>query len=371
MQEARQTSKKKHFSRWFAFVWVPIVIFAVIEIFLRAAGIGSVQIHRELSNGLSVRTPHSTYLNISENRNQVFYNNFGFHDVDRQNKGAGLRFTVIGDSFVEGAQVPRDSTFTQMAEGDLRTAGFDAEIVNAGTSGSNTGYQYVLWRDYLNPQLDTDVLILCLYLGDDLAQNHPRLLRDFLKRTPGNRHFFISESGETILVSRQRSSVIYGLRFHTRYSRLLFAIYQFASEKRSESSQKSAASKKPAAVEDLEPAWNEALRGTLALIDRWQREAAGDGIRFGVMTIPSWYGAEHRNYGHPARDRFVEKLRVWADARSVPLLETDLSMKGPLDYYSFDKSRPGHFNFEGHAETGRQLAIWIKENFITAEAIGV
>lgn len=338
---------------------------------MRLTGAGFVQIHRELDNGLTVRAPHGVFLNRTDNENLVLYNNLGFHDRDRDTRSEKMRLTVIGDSFVEGAQVPRNAVFSQAAETQLAAAGIEAEVVNAGTSGSNTPYQYVLWKDYLNPRIETDVLILCLYLGDDLAQNQPQLLNRFLKRGTGDRHFFVSETGEPVLFSRTRSPLIHLLRFLTRHSRVLFGVYQYAAGWRAESGLENAENTFRAKTEkaeenkaDLQDAWNESMRGTLALIDRWQREADAEGIRFGVMTIPSWYGAEHRNYGHWACDRFVEKIRLWAGARGVPLLETDLSARGPLAYYSFDNRRPGHFNQEGHAETGRQLAAWIEKNFI-------
>lgn len=355
--------------RWFFLVLSLTLLFAATELLLRAAGIGSVQIHRETETGLIVRKPGSRYLHLKENRNPVRYNNLGFHDRNRLHLSpANTRIVVIGDSFVEGAQVPAEAVFSNKAEALLTKRGLSVEIVNAGTSGSNTGYQYLLWNDYLKSRLKTDVLLLCLYLGDDLAQNHPELNLRFLERTIDDRHYFLTESGDIQPARKIRSPVILFFRPLTHYSRILYFFYDTLSRVKREAS-KPAPPELPSAPPgnpsgenpSLQPFWNESIRGTMALIRRWKEEAAADGIRFAVMVIPSASSLDQADYGHPALNRMARSLRRWAKDEKVPLLEVRFPEDGMYRIYSFDGMTPGHFSFEGHASTAQQLAEWIEK----------
>lgn len=61
----------------------------------------------------------------------------GFHDVERtQLPAAGVsRVIVVGDALTWGMQVPRDATFTRVAEDILRGEGRSIEILNFGVPG--------------------------------------------------------------------------------------------------------------------------------------------------------------------------------------------------------------------------------------------
>jgi len=345
-----------------------LAVFVVTEIFLHVANLGEVQIHRKTKGGLIVRKPHSSYLHKKENQNRVYYNNIGFHDRNRTNKASSdKRIVIIGDSFVEGAAVPINATFTRQAETLLSKKQLQTEVINAGTSGSNTGFQYNLWKNYLKSFIDIDILVLCLYLGDDLAQNHPVLLKRYLKRPADDLIFSIQESGEVQIPKKKDSIILCSIRSLTHHSRILFFLYEKLARIK-KSFQKKSVRKTPVPLtrkdESLEPYWDESIRGTQTLIKQWRRESEKEGVRFALMVIPSSSSLTKPGYGHPALNRFVDELQTWAQKENVPMLKIDFPDSSPYELYGFDGKTLGHFGFQGHIETGRQLANWIEKELL-------
>ena len=99
--------------------------------------------------------------------NTVSYNSFGFRDSEHsQQKPAGVfRIAVLGDSYMEGGQVPLDSVFSKVLEQTLRDRGYDCETLNFGVSGYGPDQELVLLKKYAL-QFDPDLVILSFSKND-------------------------------------------------------------------------------------------------------------------------------------------------------------------------------------------------------------
>lgn len=87
-------------------------------------------------------------------------NQFGFIENKNSfllNSDSTLRVLVLGDSFVEGVGAPADSSWPRVLERRLNKY-CQAEVYNAGVSGSDPFYNFVLLRDKL-VELKPDIVI--------------------------------------------------------------------------------------------------------------------------------------------------------------------------------------------------------------------
>lgn len=85
------------------------------------------------------------------------YNRLGLNDDEITAKVRQWRVLVIGDSYVEARQVPRDENFASVAERrDKRL-----DVVNAGREGLNTA-SFPLVAERLAPQLTPDLIVVVL-----------------------------------------------------------------------------------------------------------------------------------------------------------------------------------------------------------------
>jgi lysophospholipase L1-like esterase len=89
------------------------------------------------------------------------------------------RILVLGDSFVQGAEVNIEDTLTTHLQSRIRAAGHRARVINAGVAGFSTDQQLLLLRN-LGWALAPDIVILVFYIGNDVPENSVELT-DFVK----------------------------------------------------------------------------------------------------------------------------------------------------------------------------------------------
>ncbi len=147
------------------------------EILVRIAGAGSPLTY----------LPNPLY-GWSHTPNDVFARTTGDHSVDIQINSLGLRDVeysyakapgrhrtlVLGDSFAEALQVPIAAAFPKLIEKRLNSAQRDDgnafEVLNAGTSGYGTDNELLFMR-HEGYKYDPDVVLLALYIGNDVRNN--------------------------------------------------------------------------------------------------------------------------------------------------------------------------------------------------------
>ena len=106
------------------------------------------------------------------------------------------RVLVLGDSFVEGAEAEEDQTLPSVMAKRLTEAGFAAEALNGGVRGWGTAQEYL----YLTDQglaLHPDIVVLVLYVGNDLVDNSVEL-SGLAPDGTFSRPFFVLDRGQLV-----------------------------------------------------------------------------------------------------------------------------------------------------------------------------
>jgi lysophospholipase L1-like esterase len=107
-----------------------------------------------------------------EYRTAIRINSLGLRGAEVGSKGPRLtRILVLGDSFVSAFNVDEQETFVAVLENGLRRSGEGPiEVVNAGTPGYGTWHEIRTLRA-LFERIRPDLVVLCVYLGNDLQDN--------------------------------------------------------------------------------------------------------------------------------------------------------------------------------------------------------
>ncbi len=128
---------------------------------------------------------------IFEDRKDFKYasitNSFGIRDKEwREEKDSAYRIIALGDSFAEGVGAPADSSWVRLLENLLQQRGARCEVFNAGISGSDPFFEYVLFRDKL-ARFRPD----CVLVSINSSDIHDFILKGGMERfhADGTSHF--------------------------------------------------------------------------------------------------------------------------------------------------------------------------------------
>jgi hypothetical protein len=142
---------------------VIVICLLAIELLLRLSGVfktASEKVNNKYvsSYGGVQSTWYSTYkpdttifLPATDFHYPFTTNKIGIRDKDYdQNKPDSVyRIVITGNSYVEGAGAPYDSTWPRLIEKELLSRNINAEVIDAGVPGSDVMYDYVFYRDVL------------------------------------------------------------------------------------------------------------------------------------------------------------------------------------------------------------------------------
>lgn len=327
------------------------------EFVTREFNLGTVRLN-EMQGSVLKYKPHVRFLNRKENNNWVETNSFGFHDAEREKTSGKYRILFLGDSYVEGLQVPTDKLFTSVLEKRFLQNGREAECINAGVSGTGTAYQYTLWKEVFDNKVAVDHLVLAFYLGNDIENNNIDL-----SFPPGNESFFVDADGKVFKYAVKESvvrSLVGHIRDHSALANTVYEMLHLA--QRSERSRERAKDERVKvdyriAKENGAGAWQVATKGTLALIKNWNLELAGKSITMDVMVIDRPSGI----YNDFESD-FLEQLRAMCAQQHIGFLRLGLTTN-PYEVYSFDGKVLGHFNYKGHELAAAELYDYFKSTY--------
>jgi hypothetical protein len=123
--------------------------------------------------GLRYNDPGSSYRHKSADMTTYFrINHQGMRsdrDVSYEKPPGVKRIVSLGDSFTIGFEVDADKCFSSILEAELRQAGLDVEVLNAGVSGySNAEELLYLERELIKYAPD---LVLVSFYGNDVEDN--------------------------------------------------------------------------------------------------------------------------------------------------------------------------------------------------------
>jgi hypothetical protein len=327
------------------------------EAIVRAFHLGHTRTVYSYNNNLTKLRPHVGFMNYYENTNWVEINNLGFHDHDRQATNDNYRILFLGDSFLDGRQVDTESLFTIRLEKNFIATGQKVETINGGVPGTGTAYQYVLWKDFFEPQIRIDHLVLCVFVGNDLTDNNAELMT--ASDSTNDSTIFVDAQGNIFNRGTQTGRVKRIVNYVRDHSALANTSYENAYRlRRSFQGDAAAASganySERAGAQNVATAWEASEQGTIALIKRWKAELAARKIIFDVVIIDR-PGKVYNRY----ESDFVDRLQMVCAQDQIDCLRLKLSAD-PYETYSFDGIALGHFNYRGHELAANELYDFLK-----------
>jgi len=387
-------------ARLVALLFGLLVGIVALEVGLRLLDWSAPRLTQHDPNRGKAYRPSIGWHQAEEGEADIATNRWGFRDREwTEAKPANtVRVALLGDSFVDGLQVPIDSTWARVAESRLNEArafgDSTVEVMNFGVSGYGTAQELQTLRFEVR-RFAPDIVVLSFLPGNDVRDNGVRLKRD-----PGRPYFTLH--GDSLVLdpsfrtSRGRVPPVVrraGLALLDR-SRVAQALYRMRMRSRERAQLKSihestdvlgTAPHQELGLDNMvyrspeHPAWVEAWQVTDALIAAMNREAAAMGASFLAVTISSSIQV------HPdrsVREAFMTTLGV--DSLSYP--EERVAALGRTEgfpvlvlaprlaawaeprhawLHGFANTRPGygHWNGLGHRLAGACLAEALADRF--------
>lgn len=351
--------------------------------------------------------PDSAAWQRFEGRALVETNALGFRDLDhRLTKPAGsLRIAVLGDSFTEAVQVALQQTWWRRMAAQLNSAGCpgiapgtapgdaprSTEVLSFAVSGYSTAQALLAWRAHAR-QFSPDVVILALFIGNDLNENVRALdsepLRPYL--VPARDGMRLDDgflrSPEYRSATRRAGRALQWLREQSRIAQLLIQARDAArmASLAASNPEQHSAPQEPGVDNALyqppnSPAWEAAwqtMQGILAAFSEETRAAAAEPLLMligtGAQVHPDSAGRARfaaalglEDLGYPVR-----RLLDIAHAHRIPVLNlparwTQPSDQPPVFFHGLPGSMPGfgHWNANGHRAAGEaaaELICWLR-----------
>ncbi|MFN0071151.1 MAG: GDSL-type esterase/lipase family protein [Chloroflexota bacterium] len=291
------------------------------------------------------------------------------------------RVLVLGDSFVEGAQVVTEHLLTRRLEALLtERTGLPHEVINAGVAAWGTDQEYLfLQREALRYQ--PDLLVVLFYSGNDVTNNSNKI-----KRTAGQPrkpYFELTATGELrpqAFVPRapreddvdeqlRRSSLVYALLHGPAIQGMKALQPPSQSDVRGDESPEGQLVRHelPIFAEQSNARWNEAWKVTEALLIAMRRIADAHDTPLLLVNAPTkweiypadWDEIRQRN-GLPMSGWNLNtpgrRLAEIAERGGIEYLDLRPRLQhaasGPRLYYSHDI----HWTAHGHATAAHAIA---------------
>ncbi|MFZ5477119.1 MAG: alginate O-acetyltransferase AlgX-related protein [Myxococcota bacterium] len=281
----------------------------------------------------------------------VHVNARGF--VDREwGAREGRRVVVIGDSFVQAAQVPLDAGYGRVLDGLLP----DAEVLSMGVPGAGTATALGVLEAYALPERP-DVVVLGFLVANDVMNNHPLL------EGKDDKPFYALRDGELVLTDAAASLAPRGLLWEASH------LFRWVSRTLAtrEATRRKLALGGGLPVEHRvhdpspDPTWEEAWAVTDALVAALAARCEAAGVRFATVLFPDAtqvYGARYPEMA--TWDLTAAQARAGALAGAHgPVLDLLPAFRagGPGLYFEAD----GHWTIAGHRLAAEATAPFVAD----------
>jgi len=325
------------------------------EIIVRAFHLGHTRTVFEYNNKLVKLRPHAGFMNYRENSTWVEINNLGFHDHDRQATNENYRILFLGDSFLQAQQVDTESLFTIRLEAQFIRDGQKIETINGGVPGTGTAYQYVLWKEFFEPQVKINHLVLCVFMGNDLSDNNADLADP-----DNNNTIFLDSKGGILHLEKQPGRFKQIINYGRDHSALFNTSYENAYLLKKTYLGSAGTGPRLAAQQTPKSyvgAWQATVQGTIARVRLWKSELNEKEIPFDVVVIDK-PGKVYSRF----ELQFIDELQAVCAQDQIGFLRLKLSAD-PYETYSFDGIMLGHFNQKGHELAARELYDFFESRY--------
>jgi len=297
-------------------------------------------------------------------------------------KPAGMyRVLVLGDSFVEGAQVPAEDTVTRRLETLLaaQMPGRPVQVINAGNAGFGTA-QELLYLEHEGAAYTPDLVVLVYFIDNDLPDNGYRVARE-RKLDTTRRPFFVPDGKGGIVLQPgaappddQFAGARRLLRRTVSYNLIEnFLLWHEAREQE----QAQIGKNRPTYLVDPPDEWDEAWIVTEQLLGRVQTRSRDLGAEFVAVAAPSYFQVnddawrwlvggdtrERNRYEVDAPNRRLAQIAERQQFRFLDLLPATRPAEdaGGGLYFPAD----GHWTSAGHAFAAQQIADYLASAGVT------
>lgn len=235
------------------------------------------------------------------------YNSTGMRDRERSLAKIRRRVVVLGDSYVEGLQLPDDKTVTRDLE---KLLGDSWEVLNFGITGAGTTESLLIYN-HLAKSYSPDIVALFFYVGNDVRNNSPTLegLRNNLVEEQQRRlrPYLIHEADRGFALSLRSMNSLPPLGMSQFVSRWLLAhsvVYRYIHDHFAGLEVKNCPIK-PIASEisktlpyggrnvsagvflgETPPVWQQAWAATFEALNRLNQAVTSSGARLVLVAIP-------------------------------------------------------------------------------------
>jgi hypothetical protein len=295
----------------------------------------------------------------------------GFHDHERtRDVPPGMRrVAFVGDSFLEAYQVEIDAGFSQSVARRLtnraRSEGYAVEAVNQGVHGYGLG-AYALQVDERLSAWHPDMVVLCLFLGNDLHDNFTAVASPAVPR-------FHMSGGEVVYLPVSPADARTWLRDNVLARSVLIRFLWMRLIKTSGGAMQLARAAGMVSTPDLESdagsRSGEMLKVAAHLLERIATDLRQRGVSLFVFVIPDPFWVQDLvNAARAARDdtpalrlhmqrQEIESgvLQILTQLRIAHLYPRDDFVQARLDGDGYYRNGFGHFTDEAHRVVAGQL----------------
>ena len=312
------------------------------------------------------------------------FNRFGMQDddLDVAKKPGTLRVAIMGDSYVESLQVPRDSNYLKLAQKQLsQELAQPVEVLNFGVSNYSVAQDYLRYKT-LARQFKPDIVILAFRVDET-----GKLLPNTAQALPFVRPvFFVKEKGQlqyddTVVRSFTKSAVgrrlqhTAWLREHSRIYGLVGTMvesweafkqaYSWPWQKLAPSTFGAGAAPKPGFVPPTDETRSKFTSCYWymmeALLAQFNRDVVADGARFVIFRTPTVRPGSHELTDNSTEDLLLQKS---AAKLGIKLFNLNAAYKQNIDpkQCADDFLGGGHFTKQLHVWVADQLSGYLLAN---------
>jgi len=313
-----------------------------------------------------IRTPEFT-ARVDINSLGLREREFGYERL-----GNARRVLVLGDSFVEGAQVSVESLVTRQLEYLLAQAGGESyQVINGGVGAWGTAQEYLQLKTE-GPLYHPDVVVVVFYTGNDVSNNGVRIKRN--TGTLRKPYFDVGSDGSLkLLAYRPKAVPDESATDRLRRGSLLFGVFDSTVLRGAHVDDDDSAEEQlvryelPVFSTRSNQAWDDAWRVTEGLLSALHDEAVASGVTFLLVNVPTKWEVYPQDW-EGLRQQFGLNAEAWdLDGPSQRLAE--LTTRNEIPYVDLReplaKAKGGerlyfqhdiHWTPAGHATAARAIA---------------
>ena len=355
-----------------ALISLSISLFAV-EFVLRGLHMHWPDTHtHDPKNGLFILKPNEEMtIGRSCFKNTIRTNSQGFHafEYEKQKAPNTYRIAVVGDSFVEAAEVSREEHFTQLLEKKLQNLDSDTtlEIIPFGISGHGTLGNMQYYSEYV-AEYEPDLVVHMLLPINDVTDDLGAFVDD------GQSPFLPPGPMEQTRVTRVKKKL--------RNSALIMTTYNAYLSSKAAFEQKANPLNEQMEIfrEEIGDKYSRSWEIQETLLPLFQERVQQDGSEYVLVSIGDGFRVhnqlfskledKYKNFDVYNYDLPEEKLDEISARHNIdhqalfPVFKKRATVEGALTVWDCD----GHWNKRGHAWAADALLPVIEHAFVTSSA---